>query len=293
MTRKFAFKKSLEMKPMGPAISVEVASKTDVGRVREGNEDAMVTIDLRTGLLPTEVGSHGVLLCVCDGMGGAAAGEVASRIATETLRDEMISTRASIPAASVAARLVYSVEDANARIRDHASRAREHRGMGTTCTAAVVVGDQMFVAQVGDSRAYVLRSGRLVQVTRDQSYAGQMVEAGQMTQEQADAMGHGNVLLQALGSTDDVQVVLSRVELRRGDVVLVCSDGLTSMLAPSALVKVLQGSVDSREACGKLVAEANRAGGEDNITCIVARFDGRGLHRPKAGEAVEYRKYES
>jgi protein phosphatase len=164
--------------------------------------------------------------------------------------------------------------------------------MGTTATIAALVDGRMFVAQVGDSRAYILRAGQLMQVTRDQSLVTQLIEAGQLTEEEAETFEHNNIILQALGTADTVQVDLTFVDLRRGDRLMMCSDGLTGMIRTEEIRQVLINQVDPLHACRELTDRANAAGGHDNITVIVADFEGEGL--PPLGQeddAICYRKY--
>jgi hypothetical protein len=144
---------------------------------------------------------------------------------------------------------------------------------------------------VGDSRAYILRGDKLVQVSRDQSLVNQLIEAGQLTEEEAETFEHNNIILQALGTAETVQVDLTFVDLRRGDVLLVCSDGLSGMVRADEMREVLLTCRDPFDACKELVDRANRAGGHDNITVIVARFDGEQLPAIGAGDTLAYQKY--
>ena len=152
--------------------------------------------------------------------------------------------------------------------------------------------DILFFAQVGDSRGYVLRNDTLVQVTRDQSLVNQLIEAGQLTEEEAETFEHNNIILQALGTSDTVQVDLTFAELRRGDILLLCSDGLSGMVRFEEIRELLKSSVEPLDICKGLTERANQAGGHDNITVIVVQFDGNGL-RPIDGndEPLKYRKY--
>jgi protein phosphatase len=164
--------------------------------------------------------------------------------------------------------------------------------MGTTVTAAALVDDCLFFAQVGDSRAYVLRGDQLVQLTRDQSLVNQLIEAGQLTEEEAETFEHNNIILQALGTADAVQVDLTFCELRRGDVLLLCSDGLSGMVRFEDIREVLLSTPEPIDACKVLTERANQAGGHDNITVVVVRFDGEGLGVAGGdAEPLKYRKY--
>src|SRR5262245_5867828 len=163
--------------------------------------------------------------------------------------------------------------------------------MGTTATIAALVDSRLFVAQVGDSRAYMLRGQRLVQVSRDQSLVNQLIEAGQLTEEEAETFEHNNIILQALGTAETVQVDLTYVDLQRGDRLLLCSDGLSGMIRAEEMREVLMNCKDPFEACRDLIERANRAGGHDNVTVIVTDFDGVGLPPHNPSDELAYRKY--
>jgi len=163
--------------------------------------------------------------------------------------------------------------------------------MGTTVTAAALVDEILFLAQVGDSRGYILRDGNLVQVTRDQSLVNQLIEAGQLTEEEAETFEHNNIILQALGTADTVQVDLTYCELRKGDTLMLCSDGLSGMVRFEDIREVLRTATDPADACQQLTDRANHAGGHDNVTVIVAKFDGTKLTAVHEGEPLKYKKY--
>jgi protein phosphatase len=279
-------------------IRVHVFGRTDVGQIREHNEDNFLVADLsrksRSLLEPDRlqtVGARGTLLGVCDGMGGAAAGEVASQLAVDIIYEKLVGGEAPNDRDDLARRLVQAVEDAGVRIFNEARADRTRRGMGTTATIAALLDDRLFIAQVGDSRAYILRNQALVQVTRDQSLVNQLIEAGQLTEEEAETFEHNNIILQALGTADTVQVDLTYVDLRAGDTLLMCSDGLSGMIRSDEIREVLQNVTDPLEACKVLTERANLAGGHDNITVIVAHFDGSALSPPGPADVVKYAKY--
>jgi serine/threonine protein phosphatase PrpC len=286
----------------GGEIRVKLFARTDVGQIREHNEDNFLVADLTRsarGLLEANrsiaVGPHGSLFAVCDGMGGAAAGEIASQLAVDILYERMIEGLEGVPPLSrddLARRLVRAIESAGLRIFQEAKVDRTRRGMGTTVTAAALVDCHLFFAQVGDSRGYVLRQGELVQLTRDQSLVNQLIEAGQLTEEEAETFEHNNIILQALGTADTVQVDLTYCELQVGDVLLLCSDGLSGMVRFDEIREVMRATPEPIDACKLLIERANQAGGHDNITVIVACFDGDGLVSPTASaEPLKYRKY--
>jgi PPM family protein phosphatase len=279
-------------------IRVHVFGRTDVGQIREHNEDNFLVADLtrksRSLLEPDRqqsIGPRGTLLGVCDGMGGAAAGEVASQLAVDIIYEKLVGGDVPIDRDDLARRLVQAVEDAGVRIFNEARADRTRRGMGTTATIAALLDDRLFVAQVGDSRAYILRNQTLVQVTRDQSLVNQLIEAGQLTEEEAETFEHNNIILQALGTADTVQVDLTFVDLREGDTLVMCSDGLSGMIRSDEIREVLLNVKDPLEACKVLTERANLAGGHDNITVIVAHFDGSALSPPGPSDAVKYSKY--
>jgi protein phosphatase len=279
-------------------IRLHVFGRTDVGQVREHNEDNFLVADLTRksrSLMESDrtqtVGERGTVLGVCDGMGGAAAGEVASQLAVDIIYEKLVQGDPPKNRDELARRLVFAVEEAGTRIFNEARADRTRRGMGTTATIAALLDDRLFVAQVGDSRAYVLRGGQLVQVTRDQSLVNQLIEAGQLTEEEAETFEHNNIILQALGTADTVQVDLTSHDLRRGDTLILCSDGLSGMIRADEIKEVLLKVKDPLDACKVLTERANLAGGHDNITVIVAHFEGDGLAEAAPGDAVSYQKY--
>jgi serine/threonine protein phosphatase PrpC len=278
-----------------PGIFVSIAGRTDVGLVREHNEDNFVVADLSTGTRePTaqrRLTPSGLLFGVCDGMGGAAAGEVASQMAVDTVLEVL---RASVPTPdrdNLARALVRAIEDAGARIFESARADRSRRGMGTTATIAALMDRTLFVGQVGDSRAYILRRQELKQITKDQSLVNQLIEAGQLTEDEAEAFEHSNIILQALGTTAQVSVDLTFLELRRGDRLLMCSDGLSGLLHSDVIREVML-DYEGLDACGeRLIELAKQAGGHDNITTILVDFDGAELALPQPEDVFGYQQY--
>jgi PPM family protein phosphatase len=278
-------------------IRVRLFGRTDVGQIREHNEDNFLVADLTRksrSLMETDrvqgVAERGTLLGVCDGMGGAAAGEVASQLAVDIIYEKLTQGEPPLNHDDLARRLVNAVEEAGGRIFGEARADRTRRGMGTTATIASLLDTRLFVAQVGDSRAYVLRGDKFVQVSRDQSLVNQLIEAGQLTEEEAETFEHNNIILQALGTAETVQVDLTYVDLREGDTLLVCSDGLSGMVRADEMREVLLSNREPFDACKELVDRANRAGGHDNITVIVAVFEGA-LHPPGPEDVLAYQKY--
>jgi protein phosphatase len=239
---------------------------TDRGRRRENNEDCFAVAPLADDV--------GTLLVVADGLGGAEGGEVASRTAVDTLIAEL--TRQALPADTTPrARLKQAVEHANEALREVAQRRPELQELGTTVTAALVIGNDLWVAHVGDSRAYRWRSGQLEQLTRDHTMAQKLRDEG-LVQPQQRVPNWESVLWNALGPSGEPPQVEERHErLAPGDGLLLCSDGLTRHLADAELRRALARRAEPRDISRRLVDEANRAGGEDNITAIVAQVGSR------------------
>ena len=282
-------------------ISVQVAGKTDLGRTREHNEDCFLVADLTRGVRSSdsvvqghEMGERGSLLVVADGMGGAAAGEVASAMATSTIFDQlrkMWGAEKEATAQRFAYRLKEAVEVANTHINAYAKAHPEVRGMGTTTTAAGILGDHVYLTQVGDSRAYLIRRGVATQLTKDQSLMQRLVEAGELTEEEAAQSERRNIILQALGPDPKVKVDLTHQDLRRGDILVLCSDGLSGQVKKDEIAEVVGESSDLAAAADRLIALANERGGPDNITVVIARFDGDGLRPADAGDDVGHQVY--
>jgi serine/threonine protein phosphatase PrpC len=281
-----------------PEITVEVFGRTDVGLVREHNEDNYLVADLtrhERSLKPEArqytLGDAGALFVVCDGMGGAVCGEVASQMATDTIYDLVQKGAPGAAREVFARRLRGAVQEANRGIYAYARADHSRAGMGTTCTAAGLVDGHLVLAQIGDSRGYLLRGGVMTQVTRDQSLANQLIEAGQMTPEEAREFEHANIILQALGVMERVDVVLTEVALRRGDILMLCSDGLSGPVQDADIRVLLAGAPDPMEACKRLTEASRTNGAPDNVTVVVARFGGAGLPEPGADETVRYQPY--
>jgi len=269
------------------ALDVVVVAASDVGQVREHNEDHFLVGNLDTKL-PLEVAEpwsavseRGPLLVVCDGMGGVEGGEIAAELAALVMWREMKGTPATRDPEVFARLLRRAARVANHDVHAMARREPGLRGMGTTLSAAGVVGDRLIVATVGDSRAYVLRAGALVQVTRDQSLQSALLAAGHSENEAASA---GGAILQALGVGSDVEPSLSIIELRRGDRVLLCSDGLHGLVGDPALALLLSEPHTLAEAVKLLIAAARAAGGSDNITAVVCELAGDRLVPPSGDD---------
>jgi protein phosphatase len=282
-------------------VIVHVFGRTDVGRTREHNEDAFVVADLTRGnatLQPEvrthEVGDRGTLFMVADGMGGAAAGEIASAMAIEVVLNELsdaLSTADAPDTETYATILKRATAAANTHIHNYALEHPEFRGMGTTATVACVLGDTIFLTQVGDSRAYLVRDGVAQQITKDQSLMQKLIEAGEITEEEAELSERRNIILQALGPESNIKVDLTFQKIRLGDVLVLCSDGLSGQVRTEEIARAVVEETDLMAVCKRLIDRANENGGPDNITVIAARFDGEGLSAPASGDDVGHRAY--
>ncbi|HKQ79294.1 MAG TPA: Stp1/IreP family PP2C-type Ser/Thr phosphatase, partial [Blastocatellia bacterium] len=248
---------------------------------RRMNEDALLLADLTNfnfslgaRINTGHLSEHGALLAIADGMGGAAGGDVASKLAVMTLQDEL-AHGSDVKAMSL--RLKEAVENTNRRVWEYAQQHPELRGMGTTLTATIISNGIAYIAQVGDSRAYLLRGKNITQITKDQSLVQQWLDAGMLDAEEAQIHPYRNILTQSLGVDPAIKVAGAEFPLCRNDYLLLCSDGLSNKISPQEMRQALWESNSISETCRKLIDEANRRGGEDNITVIVARFNGDAL----------------
>jgi protein phosphatase len=239
---------------------ISCAGNTDVGVVRSGNEDSFL------------LNCAGGLFIVADGMGGHAAGEVASEMAVQIVSSDLGSLR-GLSDAEAATRMRSAIRKANAAIFDRTLAEHDKRGMGTTATVMVLFSRRYLIGQVGDSRAYLLRDGDLLQLTKDHSYVQEQVDAGLLTPEQARTHPYSNVITRCVGANEDVAPDINIGNLERGDVVLLASDGLTGMLEDQQLATIMSAEENPETCVNKMIADANRRGGLDNITAIVIRVD--------------------
>lgn len=283
-----------------PTINVALYAQTDVGMVRSGNEDNFLILDLSTGtswsagdeeppeLLTFQQGYYGSLLAVSDGMGGALAGEVASRLAVETVRDRMLQLQAhqNYGRLPFQERLRLAIEEANLLIHSDGMSNPSHKGLGATFTGVAVHHGNAYFAQVGDSRAYLIRKGKIARITKDQSLVQQLIDAGQITEEEAETHSYRNVILQALGAHINVNVEVNTVPVCHLDTLVLCSDGLSGKMHAEEILQIVHESTDFKTACQNLITLANQRGGEDNITVVIAQFSGSALEQPD-GDAIE------
>jgi PPM family protein phosphatase len=281
---------SLPQAVTAPSLAVRAFGLTDRGRVRPGNEDHFVvaelsrTLRVRQTSLPQPAQqrsrSRGHVLLVADGMGGHAAGEVASALSLESVEAfvvELLRRFSNLQADDehgVLKDLRDAVRRADARIFEEAEQHPELAGMGTTLTMAFASGRRLFVIHAGDSRCYLFRGGSLERLTQDHTVAAELARRGEISPREALSHPFRHVVTNVLGGGHvGVRVDVRRVGLEAGDAVLLCSDGLTDMLGGERIAAVLAGEPDPEAACGRLVAEANEAGGRDNVTAVVARFE--------------------
>jgi len=262
-------------------VEVSVAACTDIGRKRENNEDGLLVVDLNAQVTYDQpvkatitLGSPGLLLAVADGMGGHRSGEVASQLCIKTLPRVLLSALQTVDSGSnqASTALVQAVEAASQVISEEAVQNPAHEGMGTTLTAALLRDMHLEVAQVGDSRAYVLRRETLTQLTTDQTVANYLLA---MRQELPTDSRVGEMLVQAVGGQSSVDVVVTSHELENGDVLLLCSDGLYKAVSSSEILEICQGLVPLKTIAERLVARANENGGPDNVTVILAEVRAR------------------
>jgi len=236
--------------------AAETIQRTDTGRQRRGNEDSAY--------------ARAPVFVIADGMGGAQAGEVASKIAVETFAE-------GLPERGTAEeRLAIVVQRANREIYERSQTERSRAGMGTTLTAAYLDGDHVAIAHVGDSRAYLLRDGELSRLTEDHSLVEELLRGGKLTEQEALDHPQRSIITRALGPEPIVEVDTWSYPLRPGDVVLLCSDGLTSMIPEQQVQAALIDTANLRKAADRLIDEANAAGGRDNITVILFRVEDAG-----------------
>jgi protein phosphatase len=233
--------------------AADTIAKTDTGRQRRENEDCAF--------------ARAPVFVVADGMGGAQAGEVAARIAVDAFAHGLPDS------GSPEERLASRVQEANQQIWEQSRARREQAGMGTTLTAAYLDDSELAIAHVGDSRAYLFRDGSLRRLTQDHSLVDELVRRGKLTEEQAAEHPQRSIITRALGAEPTVEVDTWTYPVRPGDVLLLCSDGLTSMVPEERVEEILRGSMDLKVAAEQLIGEANAAGGRDNITVVLSRIE--------------------
>lgn len=289
-------------------LTLEIHATSHIGRVRKGNEDNYLLLNVSHSKAWTssqdegefviesqnfEVDDNGVVIAVSDGMGGALAGEVASKMAVETVGEKILNDDLEKTISPnnlndcLIGKLYGATVYANYLIHQQGRSDAQFQGMGATFTGAGITKDAVDVIQVGDSRAYLIRDGKIYQVTKDQSLVQQLIDAQQISAEEAETHQLKNVILQALGAQNEIYPVSARLTPHRGDVLLLCSDGLSNKVTASQMQKHVLDNHDRLEvACAELVKEANANGGEDNITVVIARITGDDLE-PATGDEVK------
>jgi protein phosphatase len=287
-----------DVHPGGTAVAERPSSRlrvrshglTDPGRVRPANEDSFLIADLAKAMHvqqssldepETHYGAEcGHLFIVADGMGGHQAGEQASSLAVRTIERETLNTLKWFfhlqgpEEKNVLGEFQAALRHADRTLFEAADRRPEFHGMGTTVTMAYALGHELFVVHVGDSRCYLYRDGRLYRLTRDHTLTAELVRRGALQPEEAAHHPYRHIITNCVGGTDPgVEVEAHKLDLAPGDLVLLCSDGLTEMVDDGRIAEVLRDETDVKSACARLVEMANQAGGKDNITVVLARFD--------------------
>ena len=283
------------------AIRVTLFGLSDMGRVRKNNEDNFVVCNLSTGevgvspsLREHAVGPLGSLFMVADGMGGEASGEVASQIAATTVPKRLydnLKTLGKVSEANFVILLREAIEYANQIIFQKAQTNSAYHGMGTTTTASALFGRYLFVGQVGDSRCYLIRSNKITQLTRDQTFLNYLKDIGAELPADPEKDSRKSILTQAVGSSETLDVKVTYVQINRGDRILVCSDGLYNMVPEADLLEKAGRGNGLAESCKALIEKANANGGTDNITVILAEFSGEGLPAISNGASVECKEF--
>lgn len=286
--------------------TVEIHATSHIGRVRKGNEDNFLVLDITSAKRWTgsqedgefviesqkfEIDDNGVVIAVSDGMGGALAGEVASTMAVETVSEQLLgqdtdqTLEQSANDHHLISKLYEATLYANYLIHNQGRTDPQFQGMGATFTGIGVTPNSADIIQVGDSRAYLIRNGKIYQVTKDQSLVQQLIDAQQISEAEAETHTLKNVILQALGAQNEIYPISARVEPHKNDVYLLCSDGLSNKVTAASMQQIVIDNFDHLEnACVVLVREANENGGEDNITVILAKFDGDSLPEPEGDD---------
>ena len=279
--------------------TVEIHATSHVGRVRRGNEDNYLLLNITRERAWTssqdsgefviesqkfEVDENGVVLAVSDGMGGALAGEVASKMAVESVCEKLLHQEIEetlTPEAmdyDLIAKLYNATVYANYLVHQQGRSDPQFQGMGATFTGMGLTPRGVDIIQVGDSRAYLIRNERIYQITKDQSLVQQLIDAQQISPEEAETHTLKNVILQALGAQNEIYPVSARLSPCKGDVMLLCSDGLSNKVSAASMQRIVSENLDTLEmACAELVKEANENGGEDNITVVLAKLIGDDL----------------
>ncbi|MBF0344259.1 MAG: Stp1/IreP family PP2C-type Ser/Thr phosphatase [Nitrospirae bacterium] len=246
---------------------LDVGGKTDIGLRRSKNEDYFYA-----------EGSNGLFI-VADGVGGSASGDVASKMAVELIRDYIVNGEKGFEPVEAEYRQEYSfttnkiamaVKVANKAINNASSKSPQLNGMATTIVVALITDDRLSIAHAGDSRLYLIRGDTIEQLTDDHSLVAEQIRKGLMSQEEAKEVGMRNVITRSLGYSSDVEVDLGELTIYDGDVLLLCSDGLYTMVPENSMLRTIKSSYNPNEVCDRLIEFANKKGGRDNITVVIA-----------------------
>ncbi|MBN8724664.1 MAG: serine/threonine-protein phosphatase [Acidobacteria bacterium] len=278
-------------------INIEFYGDTNVGKVRQNNEDNFLIVNLADNnfyninnplkeLVRLDTNQK-LLFAVADGLGGALAGEIASQLTVDIVKERLIQLQnlSIFNEFPFYEKLRLVVEIVNQVIIEQSLNNVQCTGMGSTFTGVTICKDEAYIAQVGDSRAYLIRDNKIMQLTKDQSLVGQLLEAGYITEEEAENHHLRNVILQALGGQATVNVVITRVNLRENDILLVCSDGLTTSVKNQQIFDIVKNNLDLKIATENLIKMANERGGQDNITVVLAKINH--LSNPKETKELE------
>lgn len=266
-------------------INIEFYGDTNVGKVRQNNEDNFLVVNLADHdfynidnpikeVISLDTDKE-LLIAVADGLGGALAGEIASQLTVDVVKEKLIELEniSEFSQYPFYERLRLAVEMVNQVIIQHSLNNVQCTGMGSTFTGVSICKNYAYIAQVGDSRAYLIRDNQIIQLTKDQSLVGQLLEASYITEEEAENHHLRNVILQALGGQAHINVVITRVSLKVGDILLVCSDGLTTSIKNQQILSLINDHLDLKTITENLITMANKQGGLDNITVVLAKVN--------------------
>jgi PPM family protein phosphatase len=271
-------------------IGVDVRGRSDIGRVRRTNQDQFLVaalhkvIDIHDTSLPDsyrsrfDSGARALLFLVADGVGGGPGGEIASSLTLDAIMRYVTNSMRcfykldQVATTDLMGELASSIQESHIRVRAESQHDPDKAGMATTVTMAHVLWPRAYIVHIGDSRCYRLRGSQLHQVTRDQTVSQALVDSGVMTAEQAAVSPYSNMLTQAVGGSDELEPALSHLDLETGDILLMCTDGLTKHVPTTTISRILQDHPSAEAAADALVAAALAGGGTDNVTALVARF---------------------
>ncbi len=289
------------MGPEAEAVNVNVFGQSDMGRVRKNNEDNFVVcnlttaqVELNASLRSHRLGSRGTLFMVADGMGGEACGEVASQLCVVNVPKRLydnLKMLEKISETNFVLLIREAIEYANQLIFQKAQGDTASRGMGSTTTAATLFGSYLFVAQVGDSRAYLIRNKEMTQLTRDQTFLNYLAEIGAELPTDPEKDSRKSILTQAVGTSETIDVKVTYTRARQGDELLLCTDGLYNMVKMPEIQEIVTSPKPLQDKCKQLIEKANAGGGTDNITVILAELSGPGLPPAEGTAAVELKEF--